>query len=1186
MSIYIGNQTAFFTSDPEEPFKYALQAGFTAFEWFSDKKHYDRGWSSGWEYADITPERAGELRRIVQKTGMRFSVHASCKATPFTPEGIKDIFKAIELADSIHAKLVNIHLDKTSGIAEFAALLEPVIIAARLRNVQLAVENTPLHAPEDFNQLFEELAKLELESIAHVGMCLDIGHANCCEATRNDYIGFIDRLAPEVKIIHLHVHENWGDSDSHLPLFTAASAENDSGVRLFVDRMLQREYAGSVIMEQWPDEHELLDTIFVRLGKMFGLAQLETENAQEPTEEGGAELDQEGGVFGADTKNFEAEPSMADSGEPAAITAFASGSEMVRSESWVLEEIISFSRTSRSWRTRLQAVRALFFDSRGLQNADLAAIAVYLRFLATGEIVCEEDGGHYRPCHHAQAALEIEQALAGLRSEENAWVIRRIYPYLPSHEAEFRRHEPLTRIRDIAHRNDLPKELKQDIKHNLQNKLHRSAGPEDLQTAERILQTITAPGANYSSDFVGEFKVFYAELQEFFNAVGLEQRLGQIREAFPEFSEVIATFIRDNNSLGSLLKAQSALAVRQAFKAFSVKDKDMVFSRLRLADIELEDYAFAMLSETINDFPVLESVSGRGLEIILVALEHIQLSEFMVEEAECILAEIRAWRLELDEESDRLVLLRLWASVLRGLRLCSEFADIVNSEFSGAAVALGEAFAIPTHAVAVYCEGYIRANVIFQLSRILGRVQRCLRTQLDFAPWSVINGGVAGGQIIKAETLEEFENKPGNYIVLLSHAEGDEEIPASVRAILLAHPLAHLSHLGVRARSGGVPFATAEESRYLAEFENMCGRVITLEFDESGVREIIEINADTSDVGIGRVEPVLPEVSLAADAVILPVELITPESCGAKAASSAELYAFAEKYPGFSAPRVMALPYGVMEFCLNSESNLAAEYAAAVSQLAGVGLEEIAAKLEVITAVIKKIPVPDTVLNGITGYFGAGTVLAVRSSSSGEDLAGFAGAGLYDSVIGVTRDKLAGAIRQVWASKWTKRAVLSRKKFRIPDSAVYMGVLIQESVAAEYSFVMHTANPVSGKKGEIAIELAVGLGETLASANQPGFPCSILAVPADNSIEVLRCADISKALVYSDVLQKTTEVRVNYSKVTEFLGEGLVHIGSELSRIGSVLEEHFGGPQDIEGAYAGGKYYIVQSRPQAGVEKE
>lgn len=36
---------------------------------------------------------------------------------------------------------------------------------------------------------------------------------------------------------------------------------------------------------------------------------------------------------------------------------------------------------------------------------------------------------------------------------------------------------PLTRIRDIAHRNDIPHDLKQEIKHTLQNKVHYPPSP-------------------------------------------------------------------------------------------------------------------------------------------------------------------------------------------------------------------------------------------------------------------------------------------------------------------------------------------------------------------------------------------------------------------------------------------------------------------------------------------------------------------------------------------------------------------------------------------------------------------------------------------------------------------------------------------------------------------------------------
>lgn len=41
-----------------------------------------------------------------------------------------------------------------------------------------------------------------------------------------------------------------------------------------------------------------------------------------------------------------------------------------------------------------------------------------------------------------------------------ALIIRKIHPCLPSFKSEFTASVPLTRIRDIAHRNDIPHDLK------------------------------------------------------------------------------------------------------------------------------------------------------------------------------------------------------------------------------------------------------------------------------------------------------------------------------------------------------------------------------------------------------------------------------------------------------------------------------------------------------------------------------------------------------------------------------------------------------------------------------------------------------------------------------------------------------------------------------------------------------
>ena len=89
----------------------------------------------------------------------------------------------------------------------------------------------------------------------------------------------------------------------------------------------------------------------------------------------------------------------------------------------------------------------------------------------------------------------------------------------------------MTRIRDIAHRNDIPQDLKKEIKHTLQNKIHRNAGPEDLIAVDAMLKrlTVDAHYGQYNHDFVHEFCLFAAELKKFFNATGALERIDALR---------------------------------------------------------------------------------------------------------------------------------------------------------------------------------------------------------------------------------------------------------------------------------------------------------------------------------------------------------------------------------------------------------------------------------------------------------------------------------------------------------------------------------------------------------------------------------------------------------------------------------------------------------------------------------
>lgn len=64
-----------------------------------------------------------------------------------------------------------------------------------------------------------------------------------------------------------------------------------------------------------------------------------------------------------------------------------------------------------------------------------------------------------------------------------------------------------------------------------------------------------------------------------------------------------------------------------------------------------------------------------------------------------------------------------------------------------------------------------------------------------------------------------------------------------------------------------------------------------------------------------------------------------------------------------------------------------------------------------------------------------------------------------------------------------------------------LNYLFQQVVPAEYAFVVHTANPVSGAKGELFGEAVVGMGEALVG-NQPGRALSFSAAATASQPEV------------------------------------------------------------------------------------
>lgn len=249
---YIGNQTAF-SAPLSDPFDFALAHGFEAFEFFPDGGQHGRGWGA----EDVSPPQRYAFRAAACERDVRLSVHAALEAGATDAESRDKLLRDIDFAGDLGARVLNLHLDAEGGEGFAQAALSLVDYLGPL-GITLALENTVTTGPETINDFFQRVQGLDAERAGGIGLCLDIGHANLYGGTRNDYLGFIDRLAAHVPIVHMHVHENWGDADRHLPLFSGPAGRDPAGIAGLLRRLRHRHYRGSLIFEQWPMPPSLL----------------------------------------------------------------------------------------------------------------------------------------------------------------------------------------------------------------------------------------------------------------------------------------------------------------------------------------------------------------------------------------------------------------------------------------------------------------------------------------------------------------------------------------------------------------------------------------------------------------------------------------------------------------------------------------------------------------------------------------------------------------------------------------------------------------------------------------------------------------------------------------------------------------------------------------------------------------
>jgi len=227
-----------------------------------------------------------------------------------------------------------------------------------------------------------------------------------------------------------------------------------------------------------------------------------------------------------------------------------------------------------------------------------------------------------------------------------------------------------------------------------------------------------------------------------------------------------------------------------------------------------------------------------------------------------------------------------------------------------------------------------------------------------------------------------------------------------------------------------------------------------------------------------------------------------------------------------------------------------------------------------IRAMIADAPMPKDLQQEIIKYFNVlkCKFVAVRSSATAEDSKTASWAGELETYLNVTEKNVVAMVKKCWSSLFTPRAIFYRYEKKLHQKQVSVAVVIQTMVQSEVSGISFTVHPVTKDYNQMVLEAGLGLGEAIVSGSVT--PDTYIVHKDDFSIVDINVSEQAFALVRG---KTGGTIRTNGSKLKKqkLTGRQIV----ELAKICKNIEKHYKHPQDIEWAYAGGKFYITQSRP-------
>lgn len=881
---------------------------------------------------------------------------------------------------------------------------------------------------------------------------------------------------------------------------------------------------------------------------------------------------------------------------------------------WLLDEISRREKEAeRSLMHRFNIATELTERCKNEGELGLIGILVWLRFMAGRQLTWNKNY-NVKPREISEAQERFTNLLQRIYLDQpNAREIVRLIMLCIGRGGQ---GDVGQRIRDeilVLQRNN---DCKGGMMEEWHQKLHNNSSPDDVIICEALLnyvrsgfridvywQTLNANGltkdilASYDRPIVSEphFRTdakegllrdltsYLKTLKAVHSGADLESAIETCLGFFPKESlYFVRAHIGDKNIAPLIEKlVQSRIELRPVLLTTHGRSKDLLF-----LDLALDSAVRTTVERGLKDLN--SACLPEVMFLIALVLENLCLSTFNNEE---LIYCTKDWYRvsELCKPNDGQWALQTKAVLDRVRLVLANRSEYYQQMIQPSVQYLGRLLSVAKGAIDIFTEELVRAGSAASLSMLINHLEPILRKVANLGCWQVISPMDVNGLVVSVNELITVQTKVYGKptVIIANKVSGEEEIPSGAVAVLTTDMPDVLSHVAIRARNNKVLFASCFDQNIFRDLKSKEGKAISIRLRLSNL-VISEVSSFDLSQNSFRTSSIPRGLTLKKKAFrgkfAISAEEFTTEMVGAK---SYNIQFLRGRVPLWvKIPISVAIPFGVFETAISDDVNK--NLASKISSFSKLVDDGDLSKLKAIQETVLQMNAPLRLT-----YELKSKMKTSRIPWPGDE--------------GEERWNQAWlSIKKVWASKWNERAFISCRKANLNHNNICMAVLIQEIISADYAFVIHTKNPLSGDASEIYAEIVKGLGETLVGAypgramcftarknnlKSPivvGYPSKQVGLYIKKSI-IFRSDSNGEDLegyagagLYDSVtMDKAQEIVLDYSNERMITDKDFqTSLFRKIAEAGKSIEDIYGCAQDIEGVVKEGEIYVVQTRPQ------